>query len=237
MKWQGSRVSLDGTHHLLNDNPLYLLRFDEVLKFHAPGLAPVKHDGEAWHILPDGSDAYARRFIRTFGFYEGRAAVIAEEGWHHLQLDGSDTYPERYAWCGNYQEGRCVVRDNAGHYYHLNHDGKPAYESCWRYTGDFRDGVGVVQSDDGRSTHIDLEGHLIHSKWFVDLDIFHKGFARAQDERGWCHVDKLGQAIYTRRFASVEPFYNGQARVAHFDGALEIIDESGQSTVELRAAQ
>lgn len=229
-------MSLDGTHHILDDHPLYLQRFDDVLKFHAPGLAPVLLAGEAWHIQADGSDAYTRRFIRTFGFYAGKAAVIAEEGWHHLQVDGNDAYPERYAWCGNYQDGRCVVRDKAGDYYHLNLEGEPAYEARWRYAGDYRDGVGVVQNDVGRSTHISLEGELLHNKWFVDLDIFHKGFARAQDQQGWCHIDKLGQAIYTRRFASIEPFYNGQARVALFDGALEIIDESGQSVVELRTA-
>lgn len=227
----------EGTHHVLNDKPLYSQRFDEVLKFHAPGLAPVFLHGRAWHIRPDGSAAYSNRFLRAFGFYEGQAAVVSEDGWYHIKPDGSDTYPERYAWCGNFQDGRSVVRENAGQYFHITPDGKPVYSTRWQYAGDYRDGVGVVQSNDGLSTHIDYDGGVIHGQWFVDLDVFHKGFARAQDEQGWCHVDKWGKPVYSRRYASVEPFYNGQARVERFDGALEIIDESGHFVAELRPAR
>jgi len=237
MKWQDSCVSSEGTHHVLGNKPLYLKRFDEVLKFHTPGLAPVCLHGKAWHILFDGSDAYCHRFLRTFGFYEGLAAVVGKDGWHHVQIDGSDTYPERYAWCGNFQNGRSVVREVTGAYYHINVEGEPAYAKRWRYAGDFRDSVGVVQSDDGLSSHIGLDGALVHDQWFVDLDIFHKGFARARDEQGWCHVNKEGQSVYSHRFASVESFYNGQARVERIDGGLEIIDEAGQSIVELRPAR
>jgi hypothetical protein len=94
--------------------------------------------------------------------------------------------------------------------------------------------VAVVQAADGRSTHLDDEGRVLHGQWFVDLDVFHKALARARAEDGWTHVDMNGTPIYDRRFAAVEPFYNGQARVERFDGALEVIDESGALEVELR---
>ena len=94
-----------------------------------------------------------------------------------------------------------------------------------------------MQADDGRSTHIDDVGASIHGRWFVDLDVFHKGFARARDDGGWTHVDRHGEPAYARRFAMVEPFYNGQARVERDDGGLEIIDPSGESLVELRRAR
>lgn len=236
MTWRNSKVAADGTHHVVGGAPLYEERFDEVLKFHEPGLAPVRRRNEAWHIHPDGSEAYHRRFLRTFGFYEGLASVIGHDGWHHIRADGTDLYSTRYAWCGNFQEGRCAVRDGNGAYFHLSADGTPAYDSRWRYVGDFRDGVAVVQAEDGRSTHIDLAGQPIHGRWFLDLDVFHKGFARARDEDGWTHVDADGRPAYARRFAAVEPFYNGQARVERFDGGLEVIDESGRQLVELRPA-
>jgi ubiquinone/menaquinone biosynthesis C-methylase UbiE len=236
MSWRDSRVAPDGTHHILNGSPLYTERFDQVLKFHEPGLAPVLRGSDAWHIQPDGSEAYSRRFNRSFGFYEGLAAVVSSSGWHHIRPDGTDLYGARYAWCGNFQGGRCTVREHAGRYFHLKADGTPAYGSKWRYAGDFRDGVAVVQSDHGRSTHIDLDGEPIHDEWFLDLDVFHKGLARARDEGGWTHIDNHGRPIYRRRFAAVEPFYNGQARVERFDGGLEVIDESGRQVVELRAA-
>ena len=235
-RWADTAIAADCTHHLLADRPLYAERFEEVLKFHAPGLAPVYRAGQAWHIREDASPAYAHRFLRTFGYYEGRAAVTASDGWHHITTDGDDVYPERHAWCGNFQHGRCPVRSPIGEYHHITADGRPAYHARWRYAGDYRDGSAVVQRSDGHSTHIDPHGHPLHDRWFLDLDVFHKGLARARDDAGWMHIDRLGRPGYTRRFAAVEPFYNGQARVERNDGGLEIIDESARTLAQLRPA-
>ncbi|HFD87889.1 MAG TPA: methyltransferase, partial [Gammaproteobacteria bacterium] len=180
MTWRQFSISPEGTHHLIDGEPAYRERFDEVLAFHAPGLAPVRLNGHAWHIGPDGQIAYRRRFLRAFGFYEDLAAVIDENGWHHIDPAGLDAYPDRSAWCGNFQCGRCTVRDFDGHYFHITPEGMPAYTERWRYAGDFRDGIGVVQDENGRSTHIDTTGQPIHGCWFLDLDVFHKGFARAR---------------------------------------------------------
>lgn len=226
----------EGTHHLIGSSEAYARRFDEVLAFHPPGLAPVRLGADSWHIRPDGSDAYTRRFRRTFGFYEGIAAVISKDGWHHIDPDGQDCYPHRFDWCGNFQGGLCSVRDGEGGYFHITGAGAPVYSQHWRYAGDFRDGIGVVQGSDGRSTHILPDGTLLHGRWFLDLDAFHKGFARARDDDGWTHVDCAGVPAYPRRFAAIEPFYNGQARVEQFDGGLEVIREDGATMVELRPA-
>ncbi len=232
------RIGLDGTHHVdARGDPAYDERFDEVLKFHAPGLAAVRRGEQAWHIRLDGVASYNRRFIRAFGYYEGLATVAARDGWHHITISGDDAYTERYAWCGNFQQERCTVRDDDGTYHHIENDGCAAYAERWRYAGDYRDGIAVVQAADGRSTHIDPDGKLIHGNWFVDLDVFHKGFARARDENGWAHIDVQGRPIYARRFASIEPFYNGQARVECVDGAREVIDEAGATMVELRPSR
>ena len=194
----------------------------------------MRRGGEAWHIRADGTAAYRRRFRRTFGFYEGLAAVAAPDGWRHIRPDGSDLSAARFHWCGNFQGGRCAVRGFDGGYLHITPEGEPGYDARWRYAGDFRDGAAVVQSGDGRSTHIDLRGEPVHGARFLDLDVFHKGCARARDEDGWMHIDATGRPLYTRRFAAVEPFYNGQARVERFDGRLEVIDEAGGRVVELR---
>ena len=234
MGWRDTAVAPDGTHHIRSGLPLYTARFVEVLKFHAPGLAPVTDANGAYHIDLSGSAAYTSRFHRTFGFYEGRAAVDAGDGWHHILPDGSRLDAGLYAWCGNYQGGRCAVRTLAGRYLHLDRSGQPAYRERWAYAGDYRDGIAVVQADTGLHTHIDLGGQTTHSRWFLDLDVFHKGFARARDAAGWMHVDQRGLPLYARRFAAVEPFYNGQARVETSDGALLVIDESGTTRLTLR---
>ena len=232
--WWVYRISADGTHHVCDGRPAYAARFLEVLKFHAPGLAPVLDDSGAYHITPDGLPAYDSRHVRTFGFYEGRAAVHSADGWFHILPNGSPLYPERYAWCGNFQEGRCPVRLPDGRYLHIHEDGRPAYSERHRYAGDFKDGYAVVQRDDGRHSHIDKSGALVHGRWFLDLDVFHKNLARAREERGWHHVDIHGQPLYQDRYRNVEPFYNGQARVEGDDGSLSVIGEAGETLVELR---
>lgn len=237
MNWRSAAPAPSGTHHLLEGVPAYADRFDEVMAFHEPGLAPVRRDDCAWHIHVDGVAAYAQRFRRTFGFYEGLAAVAAEDGWHHVRSSGDEAYRGRFAWCGNFQGGRCAVRRSDGAYHHITVDGAPAYAERWRYVGDYRDGHAVVQAPDGRSTHVDLVGQTTHGRWFLDLDVFHKGFARARDEDGWTHITRTGAPVSTRRFAAVEPFYNGQARVERFDGGLEVIDETGSTLVELRPSR
>ncbi len=235
--WNETTVAPDRTHHLRDGEPLYDERFEEVLKYHAPGLAPARDATGSFHIDLAGKPAYARRYQRTFGFYDGRASVVSEEGWFHIRASGESLYSERYAWTGNYQGGRCTVRLDGGRYCHIDRQGRPVYDEFYRYAGDFRNGVAVVQNDAGKSTHIDRDGGLVHGRWFDDLDVFHKGFARARDDRGWHHVDRAGNSIYEQRFAEVEPFYNGQARAKRFDGGLEVIDERGERVLELRPAK
>ena len=233
-RWRQYGISEDASHHVYQGCPAYTSTFHEVLKFHEPGLAPVRDTSGAYHISPDGQPAYPPRHTRTFGFYEGLAAVHSEDGWFHVLPDGSPFYKERYAWCGNFQESRCAVRMPDGDYLHIAVDGTPAYGERYRYVGDFKDGRAVVQREDGYHTHIDASGNQFHGRWFQDLDVFHKRYARACDSSGWHHVDMTGEPLYSERFRNVEPFYNGQARVERLDGSLSVIDESGQTLLELR---
>jgi hypothetical protein len=233
--WVRTRVSADRTHHTLDGAALYPARFTEVLSFHAPGLAAAKDDTGAFHIDVTGRPVYARRFTRTFGFYEELSTVEDGSGAFHLRPDGMELSPERYAWCGNFQDGRCTVRTREGRYFHVDREGRPAYAERYAYAGDFRDGLAVVQEPSGSHLHIHEDGRPLNGRRFLDLDVFHKGYARARDEQGWHHVDTLGEPLYARRFTMVEPFYNGQARVEGENGALLVIDERGEVVRELRA--
>ena len=230
-------VSHCASHHICeNGSPAYKRRFDKVLPFHTPGLAPVRVNNKAWHIHENGEDAYSQRYDKTFGFYCGVAAVIACDHWFHIKVDGSPLYPDRYEFVGNFQSNLCVVCNNGGEYFHIDLHGLPAYNSRWSYCGDFRESSAVVQRKDGLSTHIDENGKLIHSCWFQDLDVYHKGFARALDEDGWHHINRYGKPIYQQRYAHVEAFYNGCSRVTGKNGSLLVIDETGHVIRSLRPA-
>jgi len=234
-----THVSSCGCFHLdKSGNKLYPHPFKSVLPFHLANqlqLAPVtNNDGEAYHITTDGKAAYTQKFDKTFGFYDGYASVIKDKQWFHITSTGSALYSERYTFTGNFQQQICVVCDIEDNYFHIDIKGEPLYTDKWKYCGDFRERIAVVQNDHGVSTHINQKGRLLHDLWFDDLDIFHKGFARAKDDQGWHHINKQGQAIYDQRYTNIEPFYNGLARVESFSGKLSVINEDGSQVRGLR---
>ena len=234
MNWESIKMATDLSHHLIDKRPVYKERFDRVMKFHSPGLAPVLKADKAWHIYPDGTAAYPERYIKTFGYYENFASVTDKSGAFHICPDGSALYYNRYQWTGNFQEKRCTVSTKTGLYHHIDSIGERVGDKFWKYAGDYRDGIAVVQREDGLSTHVDKSADFIHDHWFMDLDIFHKGYARAKDIDGWFHIDVSGNPVYGDRYTMIEPYYNNQARVETNQGALLIIDENGKELYRLR---
>ena len=227
MNWQDIRVSEDSTHFLCDGKPVFGKSFAEVLKFHAPGFAPVKDDTGAYHIESKGQPLYPQRYTRTFGYYCNRAAVLDKAEWFHVDENGKKAYVNNYAWVGNYQEDVCPVRDQDNRYFHIGLSGQRVYPVSFAYAGDFKDGIGCVKTTEGFYRHIDCKGIFLYERGFIDLGIFHKNFATARDKKGWHHIDKRGKEIYQERFAAVEPFYNGFALVTRFGGQKIIIDEAG----------
>lgn len=231
MNWQDIKISADNTHFLFNGQPIFDKLFIEVLKFHSPGLAPVKDESGSYHIDRFGNQLYAERFTRTFGFYCNRASVVQDDNWFHLTDKGDKAYSHTFKWTGNYQENLCSVRNSDNKYFHINLDGNRIYSDSYIYCGDFKDGIACVKASDGVCKHIDTKGDFINSKSFHDLGIFHKNFATAKDKDGWHHIDKSGNEIYEHRFLAVEPFYNGFALVTQFNNQKIIIDEQGNKTI------
>jgi hypothetical protein len=227
MNWQDLKVSADNTHFLYNGKPLFGKTFMEVLKFHSPGLAPVKDNSGAYHIDVNGNELYPNRYSRTFGYYCNRAAVVDNNHWFHINEKGERVYSSNYAWTGNFQENICTVRNNDNQYFHIDLNGNKIYPEVYLYAGDYKDGIACVKCHDGFFRHIDSKGKFINEKSFLDLGVFHKNFATAKDEKGWFHIDKQGNEIYKSRYLTVEPFYNGFALVTSFDNEKIIIDERG----------
>ena len=238
MSWKRAIVAPMGTHHLLDGKPLYAARYHRVGKFHEPGLAPASDTSGSFHLGPDGRPAYPSRFRQAWGFYSALAAVEDAEGWFHVRADGSPLYTERYSWCGNFQEERCTVRRQDGRYLHIDTNGRAACADLYMYAGDFRDGAAVVRSsEDALCRHIDQQGKPLHGRSFLDLDVFHKGLARARDRRGWFHIRQDGQPAYARRFAAVEPFYNDAALAETLDGSRVVVGVDGATLIRVDASE
>lgn len=221
-------IAKDHTHHLYQGKPFYSQKFDWVLKFHPPGLAPAGDVSGAYHINIDGIPAYKQRYIQTFGYYYDRAAIVTRDGWAHIDPVGNFIYVEQYSWVGNYQDSCCTVRDSQGYYFHIDLHGTPLYPESYLYSGDFRDGIAVVRLKSGLCTHINSNGRFIHKKMFNDIGVYHKGFACARNSNGWFHINLEGKSVYREHYLLIEPFYNGQALVHRHNGLVGIIDEKGK---------
>jgi hypothetical protein len=233
MNWQNIKVSEDNTHFVYQDKPIFNKYFTEVLKFHAPGLAPVIDQSGAYHITMEGNSLYKERYKRTFGYYCDRAAVILNEGWFHIKENGERAYKNHFAWCGNYQENYCSVRDTNNQFFHIDLNGERSYKDDFLYAGDFKDCIACVKLKNGLFKHIDYKGNFINQMEFLDLGIFHKNFATAKDDKGWHHIDKLGSELYQERYTAIEPFYNGFALVTQFDNQKIIIDVKGNKILTI----
>lgn len=214
----------------MNGKPLYACRFDKVQSFHfPPGYAPVKNDQRASFINIEGQPVFDRSFDNAFGFYDGIATVVYEAGFFHINEQGKDIHSQRFAWSGNFQEGICVVEDlDSRQFFHINKEADPIYTERYAYIGDYRYGIAVDMSNDGLCTHIDDEGRLLHGKYFSELDVYHKGYAIAKDERGYFHINKEGEALYNQRYMKLEPYYNGRAIVVDKYGVKLIISTEGE---------
>lgn len=232
MNWQEIKVSADNTYFLFEGKQVFK-KFIEVLKFHSPGLAPVKDESGCFHIASSGNQLYADRFARTFGFYCNRAAVVQADKCFHITDKGAKAYTHSYSWTGNFQENLCPVRDG-NNYFHIDLDGNRTYSDNFLYCGDFKDGIACVKTSNGFFRHIFSNGKYLHHKEFSDLGIYHKNFATAKDENGWHHIDKSGNEIYSERYLEVEPFYNGFALVKQFDNNKIVIDEIGKTILKIQ---
>lgn len=233
MNWQDIKVSADNTHFLFDGKQIFGKQFLEVLKFHSPGVAPVKDESGSYHIDSSGNQLYTDRFTRTFGFYCNRAAVVQADKCFHITDKGTRAYTHSYLWAGNFQENLCPVRDSNS-YFHIDLNGNRVYANNFLYCGDFKDGIACAKTQNGLYKHIDISGQFLNDKEFSDLGIFHKNFATAKDNDGWYHIDKTGNEIYGQRFLAVEPFYNGYALVTQFDNCKIIIDENGKTTLNIQ---
>lgn len=232
MNWQDLKLAESNTHFTYNGKQVFETKFLEALKFHAPGLAPVKTEMGWCHINTAGQPIYKQRYLRAFGYYCNRASVVDTDGWFHIDDTGKRITPEFFLWTGNFQENLCVVRNHNNKYFHVCLDGKRAYKEEYLYVGDFKDGYACVKILNGWK-HINTEGKELNKNIYDDLGVFHKGIATAKDKNGWFHISKNGDSLYTKRYLFVEPFYNGIALVTNFGGRKELINELGEMILEI----
>lgn len=221
-------ISTDRTYHIYNGIELYPQRFIEVGRYHNPGLAPAKMKQGWCHIDAQGIPVYDMRFKKVFGFYESLAAVYDNLICYHIDVNGQRAYANSFKWVGNFQEGVCVVEDFENRFFHINRNGDALYENKYDYAGDFKEGISAVFDKNLGGTHISTNGQTLYQKWFKDVDVYHKGIAKACDMVGWFHIDKNGVELYQYRFQSVSDYYNDLAHVVDKYGNRYRIDTNGR---------
>ena len=232
MDWRQIEVS-DNNSFALNGELLFGKVYEEVLKFHSPGIAPVKDETGWYHINTNGVEISKKRYQRAFGYYFNKSSVVNYSLWFHIDTKGNRFYTENYSWTGNYQESVCSVRNLNNEYFHIDINGNELYKSKYVFVGDFKDGYACIRLVNGFYKHINKRGEFINNKEFLDLGVFHKNFAIARDRKGWFHIDKLGNELYEERYFMIEPFYNGYAVVDTLNNKKQIINEKGIVTLKM----
>jgi hypothetical protein len=91
-------------------------------------------------------------------------------------------------------------------------------------------GYAAVRDLSGLCDHVDERGARMRRPGpLFDLDVFHKGHARARDARGWFFIDTRGRDVLQHRthsrFAQLEPFYNGVAVAQQLDGVRVLLSD------------
>ena len=226
--WQLARVSPDGTHHCVDECPLYEKRFFACCLFMRQGWRRCM-TGMPPIILMPVEIALIRMFLLTL--------LAFMKIWRRCK-------PKKVVFISRRMEPRLMIRVMCGaeiskadsplfspiaDIFIFSPDGQALYMDGFLYAGDFRERRAVVRLRDGLCTHIGEDGAYTHSMRYYDLDVYHKGFARARDERGWTHIDGDGMPLYDRRFAMAEPFYNGRALAETADGEIVTIDSCGRN--------
>jgi len=222
-------LSMDETHHIIDGKALYSNRFDKIQNFHSPpDYAPVELNHTAFFINLKGEKVFNRTFNHAFGFYDGIATVSDDLGFFHINQAGQGIHSFRFEWSGNFQENYCVVKDIATQkFFHIDKQANSIYPEQYAYVGDYKYSIAVIVNELGLSTHINNKGHFIHNQFFMELDVYHKGYAIAKDEQGYFHIDKQGIALYSARYQKLEPFYNDRAVAVAHDNTKLIISPIG----------
>jgi hypothetical protein len=83
----------------------------------------------------------------------------------------------------------------------------------------------------GEAYHIRKDGSKLYPASYRFVHVFHKGFAVALDQHGWCHIDRSGRPIHAHRFQYLEPFYNGVAVAIDAEGRNVMVSEVGEVTL------
>lgn len=205
------------------------------MSFH-DGIAPVQSENIAFFINTKNIHQFNRDFEKAYGFYNDISTVKDKNGWFHINKTGQDIHNDRYSWSGNYNENKCIVKDFNDNYFHINPYGERVYSQNYVYAGDFKYNIAVVVDYDGKHTHIKDDGDLLHGKLFNELDIFHKGYAVAKDDKGYFHIDKKGNELYCQRYQKLEDFYNGFSYATSFDNTKVLLDKSEYKEIKITVA-
>ena len=132
------------------------LWFDAV-SFFSPeyGIAWVRKDGEEYHIFPDCTPAYEKRFSRVAPFFNEDRAEATNDGvkWFHIGRDGTRAYEEWHDWVRPFSDNRAAVRDGQEKYY-IDPDGKRVSQN-YDFTGRYSNGR-VLVTLDGETFYIDI---------------------------------------------------------------------------------
>ncbi|MBK7871405.1 MAG: WG repeat-containing protein [Saprospiraceae bacterium] len=226
-------VKRNGLWGFVNDEGLEVIpcRFREVSNFYE-GLAAVKI-GRYWGFIDKQGDIVIDfKYTRVGNFQEGLAWVGTSEGTGFINRKEQFVIPPRFEKANDFDRGvaRVVVK---GEFALIDREGKYIAKPQFVSIDAFNEyGLALVTYGKNWLRHgvISLEGKLITTQAYNEIQPYSEGFAVAKLKDSYGYIDTTGQLVIPCTFSKASAFFEGRAAVQR-DGSCGYINKTGNEVV------
>jgi hypothetical protein len=196
---------------------------DDSLSKDSPYIKASDKNGE-YHIRPDGTPLYKKRFKEVGDFHEGVAWVQDEnKKFFHIDSTGNAIYKQRYLKVYDFVNGYAIVESEL-YSFHIKKNGQRAYQKNFLEVRNFFDGLAAVEDNNGECFHIvDSTGNPAYKERYTSVGDFHEGYAwvESSEDGKFFHIDRKGVPLYSNRYDQITDFRDSTATAK--DGRITIL--------------
>ena len=175
----------------------------------AVALFPAKAGAKYGYTDVFGAMIIKPRFMETFGFSDGRAAVSLDyEKCGYIDKTGTMVVKSRFADAGNFSQGLAPASLDGYQYGFIDASGTMVIEPQFKYAESFSEGRARVQGfvrgpARGQWGYIDASGTSVIEPQFSDAAHFSQGLAAVELNGESCYIDKTGAMVWPAPKAEV----------------------------------
>ncbi|WP_102347800.1 WG repeat-containing protein [Bacillus sp. Marseille-P3661] len=215
-------------------------KFDYAFDFQANELAIVEYEGLNGIIDKKGKYIVRPQYRTITPFYEERAIVADETGYHVMDESGRLLTSKPYSYISTYEEGRAVFSETISGKYiygYLDRQGKEIIPAAYQTANDFEGGTALVQISDEEFGLLNKQGKMVQTFRYPYVGSKGDGLLAFRKEQGgrFGYINEGGDIVIEPAFESAQPFQHGIAIVGKgetFPSVYGVIKKQGEFIVE-----